>query len=374
MPIEFVDLKSQYSRIKVEIDSAIQQVLDDGRYVLGPALTEFEDAAAQFVGAKYCVGVSSGTDALVLPLMAAGIGSGDAVFVPSFTYTASAEVILLVGATPVFVDVDRATMNISPASLVAAIDRVRDAGDLNPRAVIAVDLFGLPADYERLGSISDEAGILLLSDAAQSFGGQAGNRRVGTLAPVTATSFYPAKPLGCYGDGGAIFTDDESLKDVLVSLRTHGTGSHKYDVLRVGMNARLDTIQAAILSQKLAIFEDEMSKREHVAEAYDAALADVVEIPPRSPHLQSAWAQYTIKTDDRDDLQSYLGEQGVPTVVYYPKPMHMQTAYKRYAGEPRTLEVSTRLCDEVLSIPMHPYLSPEHIDHITSSISRFFRQ
>jgi UDP-2-acetamido-2-deoxy-ribo-hexuluronate aminotransferase len=366
--VPFIDLKAQYARIKPEIERAIAGVLDDGRYIMGPAINRFEAELAEYCGVKHAISCSSGTDALVMPLMAYGVGRGDAVFLPSFTYTASAEVVLLCGASPVFVDVDPETFNIDLADLERKIAATRAAGELTPKAILAVDLFGLPADWAELNALASREGLYLIDDAAQSFGGVYRNGRVGSLAPVTGTSFFPAKPLGCYGDGGAIFTNDDDLADALKSIRIHGTGSHKYEVIRVGMNGRLDTLQAAILSVKLSIFDDELEARERISRVYDTHLDGVVTTPKRVEGHRSAWAQYTIKTDRRDDLQKALNAAGIPTMIYYPKPMHFQAPYAPYGEGEGSLPVSEALCDQVISLPMHPYLKDEEAIAISDAV------
>jgi UDP-2-acetamido-2-deoxy-ribo-hexuluronate aminotransferase len=366
--VPFVDLKAQYARLKPQIAEAIQEVLDDGRYVLGPAVARLEAELAEYCGVRHAISCASGTDAIFMPLLAYGIGPGDAVFVPSFTFTASAEVILLAGASPVFVDVEADSFNIDLADLERRISETRSQGKLKPKAIVAVDLFGLPADWNGLNKVAERDGLHLISDAAQSFGGVYHNRRVGSLAPVSGTSFFPSKPLGCYGDGGAIMTDDDDLAEILKSIRVHGAGSHRYEVVRIGINGRLDSIQAAILSVKLSVFDDELEARERVARVYDEELRDVVTVPKRSDGLQSAWAQYTIKTDRRAAVQEKLAEAGIPTMIYYPQPMHLQAPYAPYGGGEGSLPVSETICDEVMSLPMHPYLSEDDAARIAMSV------
>ena len=366
--IPFVDLKTQQQRLKGPIDAAIQRVLAHGRYIMGPEVAELEAQLAAFAGVKHCVSVSSGTDALVAPLLALGIGPGDAVFMPAFTFTATAEVVAILGATPVFVDVDATTFNIDLASLTAQIDRIKKAGTLKPRAVIPVDLFGLPADYNALAIEAEANGLAVIADAAQSFGGELDGKRVGRLAAITATSFFPAKPLGCYGDGGAVLTDDDILADKIRSIRAHGKGAEKYDIDRIGLNARLDTIQAAILIEKLSIFEDEIEKRQRVASGYSEALENAVITPQVPPEAKSAWAQYTIRTENRDALADALKAQDIPSAIYYPRPLHLQTAYEAFGEGLGSLPVSESLCGEVLSLPMHPYLDAKTIDHIARAV------
>ena len=371
-PMAFVDLKAQYQAHKAQIDGAVQQVLDHGRFIMGPEVAELETALCQFAGAKYAIGCSSGTDALVLTMMAEDIGPGDAVFVPAFTFTATAEVPLLLGATPVFVDVDPDDFNIDCDDLERRIEAVVAAGELTPRAVLAVDLFGLPVDYDRLHAVAERHGLKIWGDAAQSFGGAMGERKVGTLCRATATSFFPAKPLGCYGDGGAVLTDDDALAERMQSIRAHGKGGAKYDIVRVGLNARLDTIQAAVLLAKLPNFPGELERLETVARRYDELLSDVVKIPSRYQGRVSAWAQYTVKlpADRRDEVAANLRERGIPTAIYYPMPMHMQTAYRAYGDGEGSVPVSERLSGEVLSLPMHPYMEDADVVRVAEALTR----
>ncbi len=356
MSIPFVDLKVQYAGLKSEIDAGIQRVLNHGRFILGPEVHEFEAALAEHVGVGHVVSCANGTDALVLALLGENIGPGDAVFVPSFTFTATAETVLLIGATPVFVDVDGDNFLIDCDDLEDRIAAVKAAGKLKPRAVIPVDLFGLPADYAGLEKIAEAHGLFLLGDAAQSLGGAAHGRAIGGLAPATATSFFPAKPLGCYGDGGALLTDDAARAELWRSLRGHGIGKAKYDVVRIGLNSRLDTLQAAVLLAKLKVFAAEIEARDRLAKKYEAALKAAVKTPPRPEGLRSAWAQYTIQHNDRDGLKTRLGEKGVPSAIYYPLPMHLQTAYRSLGDGEGSLPVTEGLCQRVLSLPMHPYM------------------
>jgi len=366
--VPFIDLKAQYARIKPQIAEAIQDVLDDGRYILGPAVTRLESELAAFCGVRHAISCASGTDAIFMPLLAYGIGPGDAVFVPTFTFTASAEVILLAGAAPVFVDVEADSFNMDLADLERKISETRAEGKLKPKAIIAVDLFGLPADWNGLNALAEREGLYLISDAAQSFGGVYHNRRVGSLAPVSGTSFFPAKPLGGYGDGGAIMTDDDDLAELLKSIRVHGEGADRYEVARIGINGRLDSIQAAILSVKLSIFNDELEARERISRVYDEALKDVVTVPKRIDGLQCAWAQYTIKTDRRAAVREKLAAAGIPTGIYYPKPMHLQAPYAPYGSGEGSLPVSETICDEVMSLPMHPYLSDDDAKRIAAAV------
>lgn len=366
--IPFVDIKAQYQRIEKDVRARLDKVLGHGKFIMGPEVGELEAALSDYCGVKHTISVSSGTDALQAALMAAGIGRGDVVFLPAFTFTATAEVVLNVGAQPAFVDVDKDTFNIDVADLKQRILDV-EAQSLRPRAVMAVDLFGLAADYEEIAAVADAHGMLVIADAAQSFGAERYGRKVGTLAPLTCTSFFPAKPLGCYGDGGAVFTDDDDLADVLRSIRAHGKGGDKYDIVRVGMNGRLDTMQAAVLLAKLPIFEDELAARETLARYYDANLPDSVVLPRRPNDARYAWAQYTIKVADRDGVAARLSEQGVPTAVYYPRPLHLQTAFQEFGAGAGSIPNSEALSGEVLSLPMHPYMPEETAARICAAVS-----
>jgi dTDP-4-amino-4,6-dideoxygalactose transaminase len=366
--IPFIDLKSQYAAIKDKVDAGIRRVLEHGQYILGPEVAECEKRLADLAGTKHCLTVSSGTDALVAPLMALGIGPGDAVFLPTFTFTATAEVVMLVGARPVYVDSDPHLFNIDVAHLARQIVAVKAEGRWRPRAVIAVDLFGLPADYTALNVLCERDDLFLIADAAQSFGGALDNRRVGSLAPLTATSFFPAKPLGCYGDGGAVFLDDDALHAKLLSIRVHGQGRSKYEVERIGLNARFDTLQAAVILAKLDVFEEELEQRQSVAEAYTAALGNAVETPSVPAGYCSAWAQYSILSDRRDAIAAALKEQGIPSAIYYPIPMHLQAAYREYGEGEGSCPVAERLARRVLSLPMHPYLDEATVARIASIV------
>ena len=354
--IPFIDLKSQQEQIKPKIDAAISRVLAHGQYILGPEVAKLERQLAEFCGTRFALTCASGTDALLLALMAHEIGRGDAVFVPAFSFVATAEVVVLLGATPVFVDVDGKTFLMDINSLESAIETASNQG-LRAKAILPVDLFGQPADYECIGHLAEAQGLLMLADGAQSFGATQNGKRVGTLAPITATSFFPAKPLGCYGDGGAIFTDDPKMLEVLGSLRVHGQGKVKYDNVRIGINGRLDTMQAAILLEKLLIFDDEIAARQHVADRYKKALNDVVETPVIHEGSTCVWAQYTIRVRNRDRVAAKLKEQGIPTAIYYPIPLHRQVAYKKYPTAPGGLPESERVAQDVISLPMHPYLT-----------------
>jgi dTDP-4-amino-4,6-dideoxygalactose transaminase len=369
LPIDFIDLKTQRDRVRTRVEEGWRRVVDHGQYIMGPEVRELEGELAKFTGAAEVISCSNGTDALWVPLLALGIGPGDAVFVPSWTFTATAEVVCLVGATPVFVDVDLDTMNLSPQSLTAAIRMIREEGHLTPKLIIPVDLFGLPADYERINAIARVEGIKVMADAAQSFGAAQGNRRVGVLADVTSTSFFPAKPLGCWGDGGAMFSDDPEVAEALRSIRIHGRGAHgKYDNVRIGSNTRLDTLQAVVLMEKLTIFEDELAERQRVAARYAERLAGYVAVPVVPQGSTCSWAQYTIRTDRRDELQKKLAERKVRTEIYYPRPLHMQPPYRDFPVAPGGLPVTEGLKDEVLSLPMHPYLTPQQSEYICDAV------
>src|SRR5712671_2731254 len=371
VPIPFIDVAAQRRRLGRSVDEAIARVLGHCQFILGPEVRTLEAELAAFCGTRFAVSCASGTDALIMVLMALGVGPGDAVICPSFTFTATAEVVVLVGATPVFADVEEGSFNLDPDSLRRACAAAREAG-LRPKAVIPVDLFGQPADYDRIMPIAEAEGLFVLDDAAQSFGATYQNRRIGALAPATATSFFPAKPLGCYGDGGAVLTDDEELAQVMRSVRVHGEGRDKYDCVRIGLNGRLDTIQAAILIEKLKIFPDEIVARERVARRYSAGLADVAIVPKLAGGSTSVWAQYTIRlaAGKRDALAAALNPQGIPTAVYYAKPVHVQEAYKRFPVAEGGLAVSERLADEVISLPMHAYLDEPTQDRIIGAVRR----
>ena len=355
--IPFIDVAAQRRRLGGAIDGAVARVLGHCQFILGPEVRAFEAELARFCGARHAVTCASGTDALVLALRARGIGPGDAVICPSFTFCATAEVAALVGATPVFVDVDAATFNIDANRIAGAIATAKSAG-LTPKAVIPVDLFGLAADHTAVAAAAEKANLFILDDAAQAFGATFNNRRLGTFGHATATSFFPAKPLGCYGDGGAVMTDDDEMADVLRSLRMHGQASDRYDNIRIGLASRLDTIQAAILIEKLKIFPDEIEARNRIARRYAEALDGIVIVPKVPPGSTSVWAQYTIRVTGgrRDKLAAALKAEGIPTAIYYPIPLHRQQAYKHYPVGEGGVAVSDRLAAEVVSLPMHAYL------------------
>jgi dTDP-4-amino-4,6-dideoxygalactose transaminase len=356
-PVPFIDIGAQRRRLGKSIDEAVGRVLHHCQFINGPEVAELETRLAAFVGAKYVVSCASGTDALLMVLMAKGVGPGDAVLCPSFTFCATGESVALTGATPVFVDVDAASFNIDVASLKRGITTAKRLG-LKPKAVIAVDLFGQSADHDAIEAAAQAEGMFVLDDAAQSFGASYRGRRLGGFGTITATSFFPAKPLGCYGDGGAIFTDDADLADTLRSIRVHGQGSDKYDNVRLGLTGRLDTMQAAVLIEKLKIFEDEIAARNQVAERYARDLGNVVTVPHIAAGNTSVWAQYTIRLPhgDRDSFAAALKAEGVPTAIYYPKSMHQQTAYRHFPVADGGLPVSETLSSDVISLPMHPYL------------------
>ena len=369
--IDFIDLKAQQALIRPEIDAAIKKVLDHGQYIMGPEVTELEDRLASFCGVKHTISCANGTDALGLVLFAKCIGPGDAVFVPSFTFAATAEVVAWVGATPVFIDSLPNTFNIDPESLRQGIKTAKELG-LRPKGIIPVDLFGQAADYDAIQPIADEHNLWIMADAAQSFGGKYKGKSIGSLGEVATTSFFPAKPLGGYGDGGAIFTNNDELADTLKCLRIHGQGADKYDNIRIGINGRLDTLQAAILLEKLNIFPEEIKKRQEVAHRYSDALKEVANPPFVLENTLSAWAQYTLvlpEAIDRSVLMENLKKKGIPTVVYYVKPLHLQGAYKNYpvAGQ-KSLPVCEALANHVLSLPMHPYLSEDAQSYITKEL------
>jgi dTDP-4-amino-4,6-dideoxygalactose transaminase len=356
-PVPFIDIGAQRRRLGKSIDEAVGRVLTHCQFINGPEVAELESQLATFAGAKYVVTCASGTDALLMVLMAKGVGPGDAVFCPSFTFCATGESVALTGATPVFVDVDAATFNIDVASLRSGIATAKRLG-LKPKAVIAVDLFGQSADHDAIEAVAKAEGLFVLDDAAQSFGASYKGKRLGGFGAITATSFFPAKPLGCYGDGGAIFTDDAELVETLRSIRVHGQGSDKYDNVRLGLTGRLDTMQAAVLIEKLKIFEDEIAARNQVAERYARDLGNVVTVPHIAAGNTSVWAQYTIRLPhgDRDGFAAALKAEGVPTAIYYPKSMHQQTAYREFPVADGGLPVSEQLSSDVISLPMHPYL------------------
>jgi len=367
-PIPFIDLQAQRRRLGPALDAAIRCAVEGGQWILGPQVAQFEKDISAWAGVKHAIGCSDGTDALLLLLRAWGVGPGDAVFVPAFTFVASAEVVVLAGAVPVFVDVLPDTFNLDPVSLEAAIAMVKRDGKLKPKVVMPVDLFGQPADYRSLAPIAKREGLKLLCDTAQGFGAVMDGKRAGSIGDAAATSFFPAKPLGCYGDGGACFTNDDGLKEKLLSLRMHGQGRDRYEHVAIGLNARLDTIQAAILIEKLKIFEDEIEKRNAVAQRYTSAFANSnrIKTPVVLEGVTSTWAQYTLQVADRARFQADLKQAGVPTMVYYPIPLSRQPAYAAYPGV--ATPVSEALCGHVVSLPMHPYLDEDAQNRVIDAV------
>jgi dTDP-4-amino-4,6-dideoxygalactose transaminase len=374
-PIPFIDLATQQARIRDRVEAAMGRVLDHGKYIMGPEIAELETGLAEFCGARHAIGCSNGTDALALCLMAKGVRPGDAIFCPSFTFAATGEVVAWLGATPYFVDIDEHTFNMDVESLKRAIGDAKAAGH-RPVGVMPVDLFGLPADYDAIEPVAAQESLWLLCDTAQGFGGDYKGRIAGSIGEMAATSFFPAKPLGCYGDGGAIFVADDETAAVIRSLINHGYGSERYDNVRIGMNGRLDSLQAAILIEKLAIFADELDARDRIAKRYNELLGDVVIVPQTPEGLRSTWAQYTVRApgQDRAAILSGLQELGIPTAIYYPKPMHMQTAYSHYPVAGNGLPVSEMLAKEVFSLPMHPYLDEATQDRIVDAVRRVVPQ
>lgn len=375
--MQFRDLKKQYEALKPEIDSAIASVIESSRYISGPQVKELEAQLADYVGVKHCVTCANGTDAITLALMAWGVGEGDAVFVPDFTFFSSGECPAIVGATPIFVDVDARTFNLDSDKLEKAIKQIISEGDLRPKAVVAVDLFGLPADYPRIKAICEKYDLLLLEDGAQGFGGSINGKMACSFGDIATTSFFPAKPLGCYGDGGAIFTDNDEWEALLRSLTVHGkSGDDKYKNIRIGMNSRLDTIQAAMLLPKFKSFEEyEIDAVNKAAQKYSELLADSNIVTPLIPEgYVSSWAQYTVQLPegvDRAKLIEYLKSKGIPAMVYYVKPMHLQGAFEGTRSAVADCEVTEKLCKTVLSLPMHPYLTDDEIQQVCQSILEF---
>ncbi|MBL9011837.1 MAG: DegT/DnrJ/EryC1/StrS family aminotransferase [Alphaproteobacteria bacterium] len=368
-PILFFDLKTPSKRLRADIERRLNAILDHGQYIGGPEVTELEQKLAAFTGARHALAVASGTDALVIALMGEEIGPGDAVFLPAFTYNATANAVLMTGATPVFVDVDRQTCNIDPIQLEAAIERVVAEGRLKPRLVIAVDLYGLPADYATIGPVARKHGMLVLSDAAQALGGGQGNKRIGALCEMTATSFYPSKTLGAYGDGGAMFTDDDARLDRWASIRWHGTDAAKKESIRVGLNGRLDSMQCAVVLSKMTIFEAELEDRAGHAARYRARLGGKVMMQEGRSEDRHAFGLFTIMVDERDRVMAALKEQGIPSAVYYAKSLHRHAAFAAYApAEP--LANCDWLADHALSLPFHPYLTDAQIDGVCDALLR----
>lgn len=375
--MEFRDLKKQYQTLKPQLDAAMGKVLADCNFISGKQVEELEKSLTQYVDVPHCVTCGNGTDALTMALKVWGVQAGDAVFVPDFTFFASAETIAFEGATPIFVDVEEDTFNIDPAKLEEAIERILQEKTFTPKGIVAVDLFGLPANYAKLEEIAKKYNLFLLEDGAQGFGGTFQGRKVGSFGDLATTSFFPAKPLGCYGDGGAIFSHSLDTTEFLRSLRVHGKGSYKYDNVRIGWNSRLDTLQAAILQVKLKAFEEyELQAVNQVAKLYTERLDKLVKTPIVPEGFTSSWAQYTITLENRtqrDSLQQALKEQGIPTMIYYPIPLHKQKAFAGLTGQLDDFPVTEKLCDSVLSLPMHPYLQVDEIDIVCSAIQKFLK-
>jgi UDP-2-acetamido-2-deoxy-ribo-hexuluronate aminotransferase len=386
---QFIDLRTQYARIQEDVERAVIRVLRSGQYILGPEVEALEKRLAEFVGTKHAISCASGTDALVIALMAKGIGSGDAVITTPFTFMASAEAIAVVGATPVFVDIDEKSFNIDPQAVAKALTALRSGsadehplpriGDnalasLTCRGIIPVDLFGLPADYDAINPVAEANGLFVIEDAAQSFGGALNNRRAGSLAEIACTSFFPAKPLGCYGDGGAMFTDDDELAQLFRSIRVHGQGADKYDNVRLGITGRLDAVQAAVLNVKMDIFEDEIAERQRVASTYIHYLAKSgldLALPLVPERSLSAWAQFSVVARngaERERLQARLAEAKIPTMVYYPKPLHLQQAYANLGYRRGDFPVSEDIASRIFSLPMHPYLTGQQVEAIVAAM------
>ena len=373
--MQFRDLKKQYQVLKTDMDQAMLDAVASGAFIMGKQVKELEASLAEFAGVKHCISCANGTDALTLALKTWNIGPGDAVFVPDFTFFASAEVISLEGATPVFVDVDADTFNMDVVSLNSAIENTIKEGKLTPKVIITVDLFGLPANYPEIREIADNYGLRILEDGAQGFGGEINGKRACSFGDISTTSFFPAKPLGCYGDGGAVFTDNDEWATILDSLRVHGKGSFKYDNVRIGVNSRLDTLQAAILNVKFDAFKAyEVADINKAAALYTANLKEVVKTPVIPEGFYSSWAQYTItleNSEQRDGLQAFLKEQGIPSMVYYPKPLHEQTAYKALGYGEGACPVTEHLCETVLSLPIHPYITEEDVQLVCEKIKEY---
>jgi UDP-2-acetamido-2-deoxy-ribo-hexuluronate aminotransferase len=374
--MQFIDLGKQLEHIRASVNERIKIVLNHGSFILGPEVKELEKKLATYAGVQYCVSCSSGTDALLMILLAHNVGPGDAVFTSPFTFIATAEVIALLGATPVFVDIDPVTFNIDPCKLRKAIQDIKNGTKPTPafpemltaKGIIGVDLFGLPADYDAINAIAHDADLFVLEDAAQSFGGIYKGKMVGNLTESAATSFFPAKPLGCYGDGGAILTNNKELADRVESIRVHGKGQDKYDNIRIGINGRLDTLQAAILLAKMDIFQEEIQKRQEIAARYSEGIKDAVEVPHVPEGYKSAWAQYSVLSDRKEELMKYLQKAGIPTAVYYPRPLHLQTAFSYLGYKPGSMPVSEKASERIFSLPMHPYLDESDQQRIISTM------
>lgn len=370
MGVPFIDLKAQYARIQDEVNAGIQGVLEHGKYIMGPEVAEFEAKLAEFCGAKHAITCSNGTDALSLGLMAYDIGPGDAVFTTPFTFFATAEVIALAGATPVFVDIDPKTFNIDPAELAKQVARVAKEGKLKPRGVIPVNLFGLAPDFDGIDAVAKEYDLFVLEDTAQGFGGIYKGRVSGSLGDISSTSFFPAKPLGCYGDGGAVFTSDDELAAKMKSIRVHGQGTDKYDNVRIGLNARFDTMQAAIMLPKLAIFPNEIELRQRVADSYTAELKGLIETPYVPEGYKSVWAQYSVLSDHRESIQEALKASGIPSVIYYRIPCHLAKAFEYLGYEEGDMPESEKAAKRIFSLPMHPYIEDDFAGQVAEIIKK----
>jgi UDP-2-acetamido-2-deoxy-ribo-hexuluronate aminotransferase len=374
--MDFIDLKKQYQAIRPSLQKRLDAIFEKASFIMGKEIPELEEKLASYTGVNHCLACSSGTDALLLPLMALGVGPGDAVFTSTYTFIATAEVISLLGATPVFVDIDKDTYNIDAQQLRKAIASVAKgeraaAGipkNVRPKGIIPVDLFGLCADYDAINAIAKEFGLFVLEDAAQSFGATSNGRKAGSFGTMAATSFFPAKPLGCYGDGGAVFCNDAQTLEILQSLRIHGQGSDKYENVRIGINGRMDTIQAAVVLAKMEIFEEEMAHRQVVAERYSIALRQKVVVPWVPAGMRSAWAQYSIQTDKREAVIAHLKKQGIPSAIYYPKPLHLQKAFGAQEYKKGQFPVAEAVCERIMSLPMHPYLDEQQQDFIVEEV------
>lgn len=376
--MEFRDLKKQYQVLKEEIDAGIQEVLQNTNFISGKQVVELEQRLASYVGVKHCISCANGTDALTLALMAWNIGPGDAVFVPDFTFFSSGEVASFEGATPIFVDVRKDTFNIDTVKLRKAIMRVAEEKKYTPKVIVAVDLFGQPAEYIEIRKIADEFHMYVLEDGAQGFGGEINGKKACSFGDISTTSFFPAKPFGCYGDGGAVFTDNDEWAELIASFRIHGKGNSKYDNVRIGMNSRLDTLQAAVLLAKMKAFEEyEVNRVNAAAKKYEEELQGTVKTPVVLEGFLSSWAQYTIQLENssqRDGLQAYLKEHGVPSMVYYPKPMHKQEAFAPYESGEEELAVTSELCGKVLALPIHPYMEVEQIQQVAGLIREYLEK
>ena len=375
--MKFIDLKKQYSKIEVSLDKALNEILNNTSFIMGPPVQELEEKLAEYVGAKHCISCASGTDAILMALMSLDVKKGDAVFLSSFTYIATAEVVSLLGATPIFVDSYDSTFNMSHIDLEHRIEKVHNEKKLTPKAIISVDIFGLPARYRLIEETGKKYGLPIIEDAAQSFGSEIRDKKACSFGLISTTSFFPAKPLGCYGDGGAIFTNDDNLNESLRSIRIHGKGEDKYDNIRTGINGRLDTIQAAVLLEKIKIFDDELISRNNVAKRYTEGLSDILTVQYIPKDYKCSWAQFSLLSDSeeqRTDIMNFLKTRDIPSMIYYQKPMHMQAVYANLDYKPEDLPVSNDLSKRIFSLPMHPYLSNEEIDLIVQTIQNFLNK